>query len=482
MKIVSKFIKSSLLVVLFAASSCDKLTDFGDTNTSLNSPSVASTASLLTGVIPNIGAIVTNQVPALYTQQLGDVTYIEESRYKTVNFNYTGFYTGPLNSLTRIIKLNTDAETKTAAAANGSNANQIAIARILKAYIFLNLTDRFGDIPYSQALKGNDNFSPAFDTQQSIYNDLFKELKEAQAQFDGGQIVTGDILLSGNATRWKKFANSLRAIMALRLSKVDPAKGKTELVAALADGVITSNADNVTFKYLKDANYESPLYNNYVTGNRKDFAVSNVMIDYLVKTSDPRIAAFADKATATLTYKGVPYGVFPGTSKAQEVSLVSASKLAAQDAVVYVVTYSQMLFTQAEAAKLGWIAGNAKMLYEDAIKASFQQWGVYTTDAAFASFISAPDVAYTDAKALELIGTQKWVSLFYMGFEAWAEWRRTGFPVLNPPAKPLNASGKIPRRMAYPTTEATLNKINYDEAVKRQGADVQETRVWWDKA
>ena len=110
-----------------------------------------------------------------------------------------------------------------------------------------------------------------------------------------------------------------------------------------------------------------------------------------------------------------------------------------------------------------------------------QQWGVYTTDAAFNTFISSPDVAYTEAKALELIGTQKWIALYYMGYEAWAEWRRTGYPVLTPAAKPLNTSGLIPRRMAYPTTEAQLNKVNYDAAIARQGADNQETRVWWDK-
>jgi Starch-binding associating with outer membrane len=480
MKIVSKIIQSSLLVALVATSSCDKFTDFEDLNVSPNSPSVASTASLFTGAMTSVGGVATAITPALYTQQFGDVTYVEESRYKTVNFDYGGFYASPLNSLQYIIKLNTDAETKDAAAGNGSNANQIAVARILKAYFFLNITDRWGDVPYSQALKGKENFSPSFDTQQAIYNDLFKELKEAQAQFDGGLAVKGDIMLNGSATRWKKFANSLRAIMALRLSKVDPAKGKAEMTAALADGVFTSNADNVTYKYLKDANYESPLYNNYVTGNRKDFAVSNVLIDYLVKTADPRIAAYADKATATLTYKGVPYGVFPSPVKAQDVSLASASKVAAQDAAVNVATYAQILFTQAEAAKLGWISGSAKQLYEDAIKASMQQWGVHT-EAAFNSFITSPDIAYDDAKALQLIGTQKWVALYYMGYEAWAEWRRTGFPALTPAAKPLNVSGQIPRRMAYPTTEATLNKVNYDAAVARQGADNQETRVWWDK-
>lgn len=100
------------------------------------------------------------------------------------------------------------------------------------------------------------------------------------------QNSSGDILLSGNVARWKKFANSLRAIAALRLSKVDPAKGKTEFAATVADGLLASNADNVKYGYLSEANNEHPLYNNYITTNRKDFAVSSTFVDYLTKVND----------------------------------------------------------------------------------------------------------------------------------------------------------------------------------------------------
>jgi hypothetical protein len=140
------------------------------------------------------------------------------------------------------------------------------------------------------------------------------------------------------------------------------------------------------------------------------------------------------------------------------------------------------LFSQAEAAKLGWISGDAKALYESAIKASIQQWiGAAGTDAVVDAYLQQPDVKYDDAKALELIATQKWIALFYQGNEAWAEWRRTGYPVLTPASNALNPSGKIPRRLAYPITEQTLNKANYDKAVAAQGADTQDTKVWWDK-
>lgn len=467
--------------------------DFGDLNVNPNSALYPNTASLLTGAERIVGTINSqvgpssfNITPALYVQQFSDVTYIEDSRYKTINFSYNNLYggtgtnSGALVNLQQVIDQNTNGTTKGLAAGYGSNANQIAIARILKAYIFQFITDRWGDVPYSQALKGNQNFSPAFDKQQDIYKDLFKEWKEAAAQFETGKTVSGDVLLGSNAARWKKFAASLRLIAALRLAKVDPVKGKTEFNAALADGVLASNADNVRYQYLADANNENPLYTNYVRSNRKDFALSNTFVDYLKKVNDPRLSVYAAKNQKG-DYVGAPYGVFPAPGKAQDYSLAGPA-ISAQTAPVNIMTYAQVLFAQAEAAKLGWTAGDAKALYESAIKASMQQWlGTVYTDAAYAAYLAQPDVAYTDANAIERIGTQRWVALFFQGTEAWNEWRRTGYPVLKPAATTLNGGTDIPRRLAYPVTETTLNAKNYAEVVARQGADDQYTRVWWDK-
>ncbi|GAB3750995.1 SusD/RagB family nutrient-binding outer membrane lipoprotein [Spirosoma pomorum] len=477
------------LSILFAGlmlvtTSCN---NFEEINTNTNSALQPNTASLLTGAVRNVGVINSqvgpggyNIAPALYVQQFGDVTYIEDSRYKTINFSYNGLYAGPLISLKTIIDQNTNESTRAGAATYGSNANQIAIARILKAYIFQFITDRWGDVPYSQALKADQNFSPAFDRQQDIYNDLFKEWKEAAAQFDGGTTVRGDILLNGDATRWKKFANSLRLIAALRLSKVDPTKGKTEFAAAMADGVLASNSDNVKYQFLADANNENPLYNNYVTNNRKDFAVSNTFVNYLKKENDPRLPYMA-ATNLRGEYAGVPYGVFPAPGKAQDFSL-AANTIASRTAPVNIITYAQVLFAEAEAAKLGWITGNAKTLYEAAVKASMQQWmGSAYTDAAYTAYVAQSDVAYTEAAALERIGYQRWIALFFQGTEAWNNWRRTGYPALTPAPTTLNGGTEIPRRLAYPVTETTLNATNYATVIARQGADNQYTRVWWDK-
>lgn len=468
--------------LLTAVTACN---DFGDLNVNPNNALNPNTASLLTGATRSVGTINAqvgpagfNITPALYVQQFSDVTYIEDSRYKTINFNFNGLYSGPLVNLQQVIDQNTNEATKGLAAGYGSNANQIAIARILKAYVFQFITDRWGDVPYSQALKGDQNFSPAYDKQQDIYNDLFKEWKEAAAQFDGGKAVTGDILLASDATRWKKFAASLRMIAALRLSKVDPAKGKTEFAAALADGVLASNADNVRYQYLADANNENPLYTNYVS--RKDFALSSTLVNYLKSVNDPRLPIFAAKNQKG-DIVGAPYAVFPAPGKATDYSLAGPA-ISARTAPVNLMTYAQVLFAQAEAAKIGWIPGDAKALYEAAVKASMQQWlGTSYTEAAYTAYIAQPGVAYTDAAALERIGTQRWIALFFRGTEAWNEWRRTGYPVLTPAASPLNGGTGIPRRLAYPTTAVTLNKANYDAVTARQGADTPYTRVWWDK-
>lgn len=487
-----KVYKIALFLGLLSLTTACK-NDFGTINVNPNNPSAFNTASLFTGAIRNVGTI-NNQVgpagfniaPALYVQQFGDVTYIEDSRYKTINFNYNQLYSynavngGPLVNLQQIIDLNTNDATKTTAAVNGSNNNQIAIARILKAYFFQFITDRWGDVPYSQALKGSANFSPAFDKQQDIYNDLFKEWKEAAAQFDGGKAVVGDIMLSGDATRWKKFANSLRLIAALRLSKVDPAKGKTEFNAALTDGVFTSNGDNIQYTFLNDQNNQNAFYDNYTLSNRKDFAVANTFINYLKQVSDPRLPYLA-APNQKGEYVGVPYGVFPSPGKAQDFSL-AGSMLSQQNSPANVMTYAEILFAQAEAAKLGWTTGNAKTLYEAAVKASMQQWmGTGYTEAAYTAYIAQPSVAYTDATALERIGYQRWIALFAQGQESWNEWRRTGYPVLKPAPTTLNGGTEIPRRLAYPITETTLNNTNYTAVVARQGPDDQYTRVWWDK-
>lgn len=478
---MKKNFKISLFGALMATAlvSCDP-SDFGDMNVDPNNPSVPVTSNLFTTAVRGVIGPVTDIDPTLYSQQISEKFYTEASRYGTQQFSFNGFYSSPLINLEQIIQLNTDEATKGTAAQNGANNNQIAAARILKAYFFWHITDRWGDIPYSQALNGRENFKPVYDKQDAIYNSLFTELKEASAQITPGTI-SGDQLLGGNMDSWKLFANSMRLVMALRLSKVNPEKGKTEFASAFADGVISSNAQNVTYKFLADENNDSPWEDRFQT--RLDFCVSKKMVDLLAGYGDPRLPVFADKAVLTQTYAGMPYGLEQGAAGAIPNGQVSFLGIAlrSQASPGYVMTYAQMQFTLAEGALLGWISGDAATFYNKGIEASFGQYGVYSA-AAHAAYIAQPGVVYNPATGLEQIITQKWVAQFLNGYEAWADWRRTGFPILTPPASTISPSGLIPRRQGYPTTERDLNGVNYETALQSlAGKDDLDGKVWWDK-
>ncbi len=477
------------LVLLISFAAC-RPGDFGSTNVNPNEPSAPVTSALLTGAITSLpgniitqSTMLTSAYPNLYVQYLSDKQYTENSRYSTIGFNYGAVYTGPLDNLQTIINLNTDPETRDDVAINGSNNNQIAIARILKAYIFLHLTDRFGDIPYTEALKRNEDFTPTFTPQEEIYDSLFRELKEAVAMMDNGAPVSGDILLNGDMDHWRIFANTQRLVMALRISNVDAARGQTEFNDAVSDGVISSNAENIQYTYTADDNNDNPWQDAFET--RLDYAVSELLIDTLNQLNDPRRTVYANPATATGTYVGMPYGLSESDAGAIPNANVSflGDAVREQTSPSYIYTYAQVLFSLAEAAQRGWIPGGAVAAadyYYQGIRASWEQWGVYNA-AQFATYIARPEVAYNPGNAIPLIAFQKWLALFLNGYEAWAEWRRLDHPQLNPAPESLNAGG-IPRRQAYPSFEATLNKANYDAALARMGgADDLNGRVWWDQ-
>ncbi|HLG38503.1 MAG TPA: SusD/RagB family nutrient-binding outer membrane lipoprotein, partial [Chitinophagaceae bacterium] len=274
-----------IILIAFSASlvSCKK---FGDTNTSPTLLTEASTKALLTNSEQALSSLVlgntaASRLASLYMQHLSEGPYPGPSLYNDRNLTFSAWYTGPLYNLQTIINYNEGGSS--AANGNGSKNNQIAVARILKAYYYLLMTDKWGDIPYSESLKGSEAYSPKYDKQQDIYTSLFKELTEAVAQINESEAkVVGDVLFNGNMAAWKRFANTIRMTMALRLSVKDIAKGKTEYTAALAAGVITSNAQNIAYTFISgDPNNYNPWYNNYSVSNRNDYAISKTLTDYM---------------------------------------------------------------------------------------------------------------------------------------------------------------------------------------------------------
>ncbi|MCH7410162.1 SusD/RagB family nutrient-binding outer membrane lipoprotein [Belliella sp. DSM 111904] len=468
----------NLLITCFTASmlftSCG---EFGDLNLDPNRPSTPLTSSLLTGAERNVSSLIGDATSTLYVQHLSEKQYTEASRYQTIYFDFNGFYSGPLMNLQRIIELNTNEETSGDVLAGGSNNNQIAVARILRALFFSVLTDRWGELPYSQALQGADNFSPTYDTQEFIYNDLLNELKEAAAQIEVDQPgVTGDFLMSGNMENWRRYANSLRLVLALRLSNVAPSIAQTNIQEAYAGGLIT---ENFMYPYLADANNQNPWFGRYLT--RVDYAISDTMFDFLDPLNDPRLPVFADPAAASGAINPMSYGVsntVAGSITNDAVSYLGM-EFRQQNSPLAIMTLAQLEFSLAEAAHRGFIAESASAHYLNGIAESFTQFGVFNTND-YNAYIAQPEVAWDTNRAFELIGNQKWVALFLQGFEAWSEWRRLDFPSLSPAVDALNQSRQIPRRQAYPTTERDINTTNYNESVARQGEDTLDTRIWWD--
>lgn len=492
---ISKYIVGAGMIIL---ASCKT---GGDVNVSPNqSPNVQS-GYLLTSSLQYLGGTggsgantnINAYTGELYSQYLAETFYTNESQFSLKQYDYQGYYTGPLKDLKTIIEVNTNSSTKGLQAITrfGSNANQIATARILSAFIYLTITDRWGDIPYSQALSGKANFTPAFDAQKDIYAALMKELDEAQKQFDDGAAIPAqqDILFGGDITKWKHWANSLHAIMALRLSKADPTTGRAEYAKAVAGGLMTSNDDNASYQYLAAQTNENPYFGNY--RSRYDYAVSSLLVNTLSGLNDPRLPVYA-APTASKTYVGLPYGTFgsalgqysKGTrSKPGNISLIGI-KVSDQNSPTVWTSYAQVMFTQAEAAHLGWIAGGdgaAADFYNKGVAASLEQNGISGTDES--NYLSQPAVVFSPATAMNQIMTQKWIAGFLgNGWESWAEYRRTGLPkLLDPVPGSLSPGQKIPRRQQYPQTENDLNKTNYNAVIARQGPDAMDTRVYWDK-
>jgi hypothetical protein len=483
--------KKIILPVLTAASmliyqSCNKVENFGNMNQNPNATTSPITAALLTNSLAGIGNNLAwdqggiSTVAGLYAQFFSETQYTEASRYAKPTFDFDGYYYGVLFDLQNIINYNSDPATAGIAAASGSNKNQIAVARILKAYYFFFITSMYGDIPYTQALKGGSGNNP-YDAQQAIFTDLIKELKEAVDQFDNGIALKGDILFSGNIARWKKFANSARMLVALQMAKKDPATGKTEFLAALnhAAGYVSGNADNVVLNYPGGV-YNHPGYQYYNITQRDDYAVSKTVTDQLNSTSDPRVSVFG---TSNI---GFPYGLTrdnavafananPGFAR-----IFAPSKRLANSSVV-LIGAANITLARAEAAQRGWTTEVAATLYATGIQQSWDQWGVAYTPASLATYLALPAIALTPGTEMQKIATQEWLAWYPVGWQAFNVWRRTGFPVLTP--APGTTTG-IPRRFPYGTREYQLNAANVQTAaaVYTVGgvSDSQYGKVWFD--
>jgi len=399
---------------------------------------------------------------------------------------------------------------------NTSRSNMYNMARIFQAYVFMILTDEYGDIPYTQ---GGAGFSdqilfPTYDAQQDIYPKIIQELTDAAAALSSSATIeTGDVLYAGDVNKWKKFAYSLVLRAGMRMCKVDATKAQSAVQAAVTAGVITSNADNAYIRH--DANFTQPIGGTLNGSEAANFYLTKPFVDQLKNTNDPRLPAIAIRyvgaasgagqtvavgSTDPTKQTGMPVGYDNGSivAKAQadglasfyDYSQVDRRRMVKISSPVFLVTAAQTNLLLAEARFRGWITSStADQYFSDGIKAHMDQMALYDPGCAVAAadrdnYVAANPLAA--GNELEQINTQYWIASFLNGPEAFANFRRSGFPVLTPnpygqPNNPDVPNGTFIRRLTYPTSELSVNTKNVNDAIARQGADKLSTRIWWDK-
>jgi len=478
-KIIQKI--ALLICVSIVYTSCDSV-DYGTMNDNPNGPTTGVPSQLLTQAQIPIGtSVITSMKGILFTQQLTQGQYPGDSRYANLTSNYNSWYTGPMQNLNEIIKINSDPDLMSGAAAFGDNNNQIAVARIIRSFYLQNMTDRWGDLPWSEAFQGIDFPQPKFDSQQSLYTYMFNEIDAALAQINtSNNGPVGDLIFGGEMSRWILFANTLKMTMALRISDVDAATAKSKFEQAVADGVVRSNAENIVFNFGSNADSENPWYRRFYS--RIDYLLSETLAAALRSNLDPRLFKFAEPSTdgtatpnfpgdTDASYVGGPNGAVNGN--VYDFSLPTLSVRTSQAYKSPIYTSSQVKFALAEAKLKGWNvgAGTTASFFKEGIEDSMEFWGVATSD--IANYTST----HTSATLAD-IAYEKWVSLFLNGPEAWAEWRRLDMPALTPSTFAVDP--RIPVRDAYDASVGDNNAINYKNVIGSQGADDLHTKLWWD--
>jgi hypothetical protein len=504
-----KIFNYSMLAVIFLTASCDK--KFDEINKNRTAPTsidpvfqlnnaIVNTSFNATTLMYEVGIV--QQIITPNSGVLVGANYNQDNRINT-QANWQSYYRNVIRNTKDVVL-----QTKEVPA----RSNLMHMARIIQAHAFMVLTDTYGDIPYKQGGAGYSDqaFFPVYDPQQEIYTDIIKELTEASAALSStGRTEAGEVLYSGNIAQWKKLGYSLLLRAGMRLSKVDPTRAQQIVASAVQGGVITSNTDNAAVKHTSD--YTLPIGNLLNSTEAANFYLGEPFVNYLKNTNDPRLSAIAIRykgaksgpeqvpavgSTAPADQVGMPFGYDNGTivpiaagkglASFYDFSQVDRRRMAKLTAPGFFVTAAQSLLLLAEARQRGWITtGTADQYYKDGIRAHMEQLATYDAGSTVApSAIQAyiDSNPFDASKAFEQINTQYWIASFLNGPEAWANFRRSGFPALTPnPFPGKDIKGAFIRRLTYPNSEISVNQVNLNAATARMGPDDLDTRVWWDK-
>jgi len=444
----------SLIAVLFC--SCAKWIDPA-LNTDPNNPKEVAMAQLIAPVEANLAYIVggemarwdcvwMQQIAGIQSQSAENEIYIIGESDVTNAWSYNFYTPGMIN--TKIIMDK---------AATLNSPHYAGVAKILMAYHLGVMTDHWGDMPYSDALNGATLvLKPKYDSQETIYTTIFSLLTEAITNLDAAASTFSpdveDLIYQGDLSKWKKTAYALKARYSIHLAKKKGASVYTDALTALSNSY-TSSDDDFKFVFGSAYNNSNPIYQSEQerTGY---YSASATYMNMLAATSDPRKAIYFDGTV----------GSKPGEPNAN--AAVIGAAYASSESPVYLMSFVETKFIEAEASFNTNDKVRAATAYNDALKASLQRDGVYG-DGIWYNANKETDTTITLAKIMN----QKYLSSF-LQVESWSDWRRTGYPAL------VKATGavinEIPRRLPYPDDERLYNKENMPTGI------TITTRLWWD--
>ena len=501
---MKKIIFALGLLILTASCDDDALTDL---NVDDKNPAVVPASSLFTSAEKTltdqmVNSNVNRNIFRLVNQQWTETTYLDESNYnwtsrKISDNHWNALYAGPLADLTTakdylegttILASDPEFAEKTLI-----KKNQLILIDILTVYTYQVLVDTYGDIPYTEALKGSGNYLPKYDKAIDIYKDLIVRLN---ADIDalpttGTAFGDADVIYKDDLGAWVKFAQSIKVKLGINLkaSGLEDAIADAAITTGAA-GAFTSNADNAKLAYQENLPNTNPIYVDLVFSGRNDFVAAKPFVDALVTLNDPRKAFYFKPTYKAVDANGDLYDVtgykggVVGTKNSQSRFTHPSALIKSATFKGTLLDYSEVEFLLAEAVERGVaVGGTAESHYTAAITASMEDWGV--TSGAINTYLAQPTVAYATATGTwqQKIGEQSWYAKFNRGFEGWTSTRRLNFPALQPaPAATINAAaeGQIPSRMAYPIREQTLNATNYQAASASIGGDKLKTKIFWD--
>ncbi len=483
--------KKIFLILAIAAStySCD---DLASLNENEKTPSKVPAYTLFTSAERSLSDQMVNtnvnrNIFRLTAQFWTETTYTDESNYdfvtrKISDNHWNALYAGTLADLekSRISIMNETIPSNDPDLVNKTQIrkNKLAMIDILMSYTYQVLVDTFGAVPYTEALKGGDNYLPKYDKGQDIYKALLIRLDNALAELDPSfsSFDDADVIYNGDLDKWIKFGNSIKLKLGINLlaSNLDNTIATNAINEAITGGLISANSENCKVPYMKTLPNTNPLFVDLVNSGRHDFVVTKPFVDKLIALNDPRRVIF--------TNGGLNGGVVGSSNSYSSKTNTKGTILEKEDFSGTLLDLSEVEFLLAEAAERGiTAAGSAESHYNKAILASMDDWGVNPSDAV--TYLAQVNVAYTTATGSwkQKIGEQAWIGLYNRGFEAWTSYRRLDFPVLTAPANAQAAAeGKVPVRLAFPIREQTLNPTNYDSAADAIGGDKLTTKIFWD--